>query len=974
MAAMFPLNVVSGTICCLYKCFISKNHPNYCCKSCCCGNDTDYDSEPPTPSANPNTNASDPLIARSGISQKNIYNSSSHPPKILTLTTERSKIDNYAPPESDDMRLRVGSGRGYNNQFQFTPTHSASNTPPSQTKQVPTSEIGQEWFAEGLQRKQNDFSLIDPHIKCRSNAQNICLSIRRLRFIMIWYNEYMYRYEGDDRFDNDNDNASSHNRSHSRSGTGSATGSGNVFDSAILSKSKSIIEFICDGINYSFIELIDDFLHFKQYHFNYKFNPNILNNIYLQFKNTSIQCGMNDRNNANHMFTFCMAQSRNNRNRYECNDNKYNKMEVYGLQDNDIKNKQDTKLILMIYLDSIHCYIFHSYLLNEVQNDDDDDNKTNFPIQGMDEEEDDGFDVNHSKFITEIKDFEAEQDQDTESDDSENDYSEESKSNIPSQYEQDKVSFSFGSDLWEIDGTQYFYSVYNNLKDEMLHNESYRLGIHEWNDTYKQCVLYTKCAYYKSMKSQRDSKCREILRSATKIGDKPKLGKNCIEKGQYLTIDSLVALVLYSSYNNIRHHFKASFRANYQNERAFFIAKRHREWYNFSKILLSTIQAFGSIMDKTVYLYHSLTRNVFINQRNKKAMACLNFKFPISCTPIRSIAKDYSGNVDGGILMKLSMDNKKSNGLYGKKRRINGYMMDTSWLSEFPQEFEYLFYDLNVEMKVTKFYELNIHNDKTTITSSNIDGMDVIPINDDIFANMIQKFCNLFGVDTEIEYQYSRNKKFIDQNVSDLALLQILCRKMYINITNLNAAQIIFTPYMLEQFEIVSTGYNSQISWNNNMKQQFNQDLILFIDDLIFNKYLWMPLFPNVSIFIFDKIEGDTLEFMNKFLNQLQNNVINEGTIINEVQIKTINKIDIEKLVEMKYAQYFQQYGWSLFLPQLDDNDNNDNDNNDKTYTVAWRKIALGAKRQTAFTSMRVLNIDDSLNEELEDENGDDGN
>ncbi len=119
----------------------------------------------------------------------------------------------------------------------------------------------------------------------------------------------------------------------------------------------NIIDFICNGINYSFIELINDFLHFKQYHFNYKFNPNILNNIYSQFSNTNIQCGDNDKN-RNNMFEFCMAKSRNMRDRYECNENVYKKLEVYAMENIDSsKNKQDLKLILMIYLDAIHVYI-----------------------------------------------------------------------------------------------------------------------------------------------------------------------------------------------------------------------------------------------------------------------------------------------------------------------------------------------------------------------------------------------------------------------------------------------------------------------------------------------------------------------------------------------------------------------------------------------------------------------------------------
>ncbi len=60
-----------------------------------------------------------------------------------------------------------------------------------------------------------------------------------------------------------------------------------------------------------------------------------------------------------------------------------------------------------------------------------------------------------NKFITQIKPYE--------------------QNNIENKENKESETFVVGSDLWDIDCTQYFYSVCNNLK-------------HEWNDTY-QCKL-----------------------------------------------------------------------------------------------------------------------------------------------------------------------------------------------------------------------------------------------------------------------------------------------------------------------------------------------------------------------------------------------------------------------------------------------------------------------------------------------------
>eukprot|EP01084_Bolivina_argentea_P205031 350272_1 len=419
---MFPLNLISTTICCLYKCFTNKNNCNYCC---CCINNKE-ESEPRSPNINTE------LLPQNKTKSKTIAQ------KIHSKVPIPEIIDEYAP--EDDTRIRVGSGCNFKYQFQFSPTESGI---PISTPINITSEIFTEWQSNGLHNKN------DNHIECIKNPHNICLSIKRIRFIQIWYNEYMY--------DPDQCDLSTNSQL-----SGINIGNNNNIN-------ETIIDFICKGLNYSFIELINDFLHFKQFHFNYKFDKNILNNIYNEFSNTNIPCHKKNKQDRNNMWAFCMAQNRNNRNKYECNENVYNKLELYNLENiNYTKNKQDTKLILMAYLDSIHCFIFHSYLFdNDVNN-----------ITHCNN------DIN--KFITQIKPYEYK--------------------NIKHQENKESETFVVGSDLWDIDGTRYFYSVYNNLKDELLHNELYRLEMHEWNDTYKQCKLFTRCKYYTTIVSLRDSK------------------------------------------------------------------------------------------------------------------------------------------------------------------------------------------------------------------------------------------------------------------------------------------------------------------------------------------------------------------------------------------------------------------------------------------------------------------------------------
>eukprot|EP01084_Bolivina_argentea_P265022 449098_1 len=280
----------------------------------------------------------------------------------------------------------------------------------------------------------------------------------------------------------------------------------------------------------------------------------------------------------------CKHYTRNNRNRCEPN----------------TKVVENNNNLLSIYtdiLDTIHCYFLHSYdtgfrliknYKNEQKNDDTDkDNEMQYiqkeikskrkrleMIRGLDC-------IQKTKFVIDIS---VDDTNDEKSADSvlysfgqKFYYNDKDKNN-----ENEDVS-QWGLDVRHNRGYKikdwYVGKKYENIKQEILTNKLYTLNATEYNDTVIKAVKFVKDSV--------------ILRNyATKNVDKDVY----VDADDTINAEHVLCLLLYTDYTNLQYHFSKTFRKINSKETNEQFKQRKREFYWWSKILIQTVQSFGTDM------------------------------------------------------------------------------------------------------------------------------------------------------------------------------------------------------------------------------------------------------------------------------------------------------------------------------------------------------------------------------------------
>eukprot|EP01084_Bolivina_argentea_P152455 265955_1 len=189
-------------------------------------------------------------------------------------------------------------------------------------------------------------------------------------------------------------------------------------------------------------------------------------------------------------------------------------------------------------------------------------------------------------------------------------------------------------------------ATFKNPKQEILENKYKPLAIREWNDLLRKCVGLSKTT-------------------------KAKVSK--------LTLKQLVALKLYTDFDDLQREFRKCFRAPYNQD-----TNRLSSFYWWNKTLIKAFRTFNQIKEQKKYnlLFHGISSVMCIDKFKGKYFG------PLSTTTDINVARSFAGKA-GMILVIAPVYNEE-----------NGYKpFDISYLSEFSDEHEVLCFNQSYFIK-----------------------------------------------------------------------------------------------------------------------------------------------------------------------------------------------------------------------------------------------------------------------------------
>ena len=135
----------------------------------------------------------------------------------------------------------------------------------------------------------------------------------------------------------------------------------------------------------------------------------------------------------------------------------------------------------------------------------------------------------------------------------------------------------------------YIMKKYVNLKDEMINNKIYRLDIKRYNNVIKKAEMNINSKLCKENKSA-DSLSSEYYK---------------IKSNSPLVIENLMSVILYTDYIDLSFAFRRTFRPISDQETNEQLKNRHREYWNWSKILSETVELYGdSVSNANIEVFY----------------------------------------------------------------------------------------------------------------------------------------------------------------------------------------------------------------------------------------------------------------------------------------------------------------------------------------------------------------------------------
>jgi len=224
----------------------------------------------------------------------------------------------------------------------------------------------------------------------------------------------------------------------------------------------------------------------------------------------------------------------------------------------------------------------------------------------------------------------------------------------PREYKHIGPVWSFGHD-WAHGVTP----KYANLKEEVLNNQFAAINEQTWNGILLKCIKLLKGQFA----NKRKNRWAALLKQ-NGIGKK-----------------HLVALKLYTDFDLLQCEFRKSFRAPYNKD-----VQRLQEFWHWRQILRETFEKFTHIkcvLRQPTTLFHGIN-----------TIMCLDkyagtYYGPISTTTDLHTARNFAGK--NGMILVVTPDSKRAYSAYK--------ILDISWISDYPDEREFLLFDHRLDIK-----------------------------------------------------------------------------------------------------------------------------------------------------------------------------------------------------------------------------------------------------------------------------------
>ena len=234
---------------------------------------------------------------------------------------------------------------------------------------------------------------------------------------------------------------------------------------------------------------------------------------------------------------------------------------------------------------------------------------------------------------------------------------------LTNDHSKSSLNFDFGIYLeyWRPDRKNYVKPKYQSLKEELTKNRHQKMSEQQFDELRQICEQYLVLDFKANFIGRGNEICH-------------------IPSGSAITIAHLMAMKIYTDFDDTQREFKRHCRRIYKGESVESVMERNSEIANWCRLLRECVMFWGKTMKKKDVFYCGLTGRLVLNSKHQR------FECPLSTTKSFDIAQRFTDGATGAILML-----KRGS---GKTRYL-----DCSRISQFSSEEERLFMGSTLKIK-----------------------------------------------------------------------------------------------------------------------------------------------------------------------------------------------------------------------------------------------------------------------------------
>eukprot|EP01083_Nonionella_stella_P011368 32312_1 len=441
----------------------------------------------------------------------------------------------------------------------------------------------------------------------------------------------------------------------------------------------------------------------------------------------------------------------------------------------------------------------------------------------------------------------------------------------------------FITELSESETTQYGFGVnhhhpylnptYDSIHDELLLNTLHHLTVSGF-----QIVLVKAIKKHRNhIKRHNALKCQYYKKQYNII------------RNDRIGLRHLFALIVYVDMTAFCTKFRSTYR-KLSSEKEEVVTKKHEELYYYARSLYESIEFFGHDMTDDLTVYHGLNRILFFSSFTAY------FNQPISSTRDLIIANNFSKGV--GIILTLKAATEDLSAKHDKAKYLH-----VSWLSDYPNEDEYLFYGEHVKFKIC-----NIHNVEKGESKGHSEAL--------VLLNKFQKIVNNQDVVWQEGDGTGKKKiRIYRRDIDQIESLKTLITEWKNKITDTKYSD----PFGKKLFNYFCE-HQTQILIKNYVRLPPLLSVALFGDETAISFTEITKVFPRTKRIIFTELDIDFMtasvdEYLQSTVKYAKTTSKLSGHSLEKIKFKSKPQVDGKQNPTLeqkanKYVQRFLTYGW----------------------------------------------------------------